>query len=58
MSLNNKPYGASHSTTNLKKSMHNINIENQKLAQKLVTTNSDLRQDKLYESFRKHLERK
>lgn len=43
---------------NLKRSMQNINLENQKIAQKLVSTNSDLRQEKLFESFKKHLERK
>ena len=46
------------SLSSLKKSLQTINSQNQKLAQKLVTTDSSLRQDKMGESYRKHLERK
>ena len=38
--------------------MQTINHENQKLAEKLVSTTSNLRQDKLFPSYQKHLERK
>ena len=47
-----------HNLHNLKKSLQTINSENQKLAQKLVSTDSSLRQQKMNESFKKHLERK
>ena len=42
----------------MKKSLESINHENQKLAQKLVSTTSNLRQEKLLPSYQKHLERK
>lgn len=38
--------------------MDSINEQNQRLATKLVSTTSDLRQNKLGDSYRKHLERK
>lgn len=58
-SLNNKGSIVTHkSLSNLKRSMQNIEIENQKIAKKLIETKSGLKQERLVGDYKDHVERK